>query len=53
MKYIIPKGGKMLFVGKKVLKLKEGEYDTTDKEEIKSLEGAKGVKKKTPASKAE
>ena len=51
--YIIPKGGKTLHQGNKLVPISEGEFTTTDKELEKLLEGAKGVKKKTPASKAE
>lgn len=52
MTFIIPKGGKMVNIGKQLLKLKEGEYTTSDKDMEKALQLAKGVTKKEAAKKA-
>jgi hypothetical protein len=46
MTFIIPKGGKMLHVGKRLVSLPEGDFETVDKDLIKILEGAQGVTKK-------
>lgn len=45
MKFLIPKGGKTLSVGKKLVSFDEGELDTDDKELQERLEKAKGVSK--------
>lgn len=53
MTFIIPQSGVMLHVGKRLLKLKSGEYDTTDRVEIESLKAAKDViEKKAKSNKA-
>lgn len=46
MTFIIPKGGKMLHVGKRIVSLQEGDFETSDKELIKALESSRGVTKK-------
>lgn len=43
MKFNIPEGGKTLSVGKKLLTLAAGEFETTNKELIELLSKAKGV----------
>lgn len=45
MKFTIPKGGKTLSVGKKLVSLKAGEFETADKELQELLSKAKGVSK--------
>jgi hypothetical protein len=50
MTFIIPEGGKMLHVGKRLVTLLAGDYDTSDKEVIASLELARGVTKKQSKS---
>lgn len=51
--YSIPKGGKIINCGKRLLKLKSGEYKTSDEQQQKALEGAKGVTKAAAKGKAE
>lgn len=46
MTFIIPKGGKMLHVGKRLVSLPQGDLDTSDKDLIKALESSRGVTKK-------
>lgn len=53
MKFDIKKGGVIIHAGKRLVTVPEGEYDTTDKDVVKALEGAKGVKKKGSAPKTE
>ena len=45
MKFTIPKGGKTLSVGKKLVSLKAGEFETADKALQELLSKAKGVLK--------
>ncbi len=45
MKFLIPKGGKTFSVGKRLVSLKAGEFEASDKEMQELLSKAKGVSK--------
>lgn len=47
MKFSIPSGGKTLSVGKRLVSLDAGEFETADKELQELLSKAKGVSKVT------
>ena len=43
MKFLIPAGGKNVFLGTKLVTIKEGEFETKDKDLQGKLKNCKGV----------
>jgi len=51
MKFLIPKGGKNIFLGVKLISIEQGEFETKDKElqgKLKNCKGVSEIKAKKP-----